>query len=363
MKLQGARNLRLAVIGTGHLGRIHAKLLAARKDCELVAACDPYQPSRDWVESNLNIPTFANHELLEGQVDAIVVATPTIQHAEVARWALSRGIATLIEKPIASTVAEAIELTQVAREKNTCLQVGHVERFNPVWESLCSRIDRTKIHYFESRREGVYTGRSTDIGIVLDLMIHDLDLVLSLMDCPIASIRATGRRVLGAHEDLAIADIEFQNGARAHLRASRISSSVARTMEIQTENEWFDIDFATGSLTAIKATPEVSTGNLQADRLGPEDRAKVKDELFTRWLDRMKITPESANAIAAEHSDFFHAILTGRQPRVPGTAGLAALQIATEITAQISAQTAQQSTKKSRPVSILASGPARKSAA
>lgn len=332
---------RVAVIGAGHLGRIHAKLLAARSDCTLVGLCDPIATSRQWVEQNLNVPCFEDFLELEKQVDAIVIATPTQYHHQVGKWALERGVHTFIEKPIANRVDQARELYRCATKNQTVLQVGHVERFNPVWESLLARIQPATIHYIESRREGVYTGRSTDIGIVLDLMIHDLDLILSLIDSPVTNIRATGRRVLGQHEDLAIADVEFQNGARAHLRASRICAAAARTMEIQADSEWYDLDFANNSWTATRASAAVECGDLQADRLNPAERAKVKDELFGRWLDRMQINPQAGNAIESEHRDFFSAIRTGTQPRVNGLAAIKSLEVACEITDQIAQKSMQ----------------------
>ena len=335
MNLHTSTKPKLAVIGAGHLGRIHAKLLAARSDCTLVGVCDPIASSREWVEQNLHVESFSDFSELVDQVDAIVLATPTEHHHRVGKWALEQGIHTLIEKPIANRVDQARELHRCATKNHAILQVGHVERFNPVWESLLVRIQPSSVHYIESRREGVYTGRSTDIGIVLDLMIHDLDLILSLIDSPIANIRASGRRVLGQHEDLAVADLEFQNGARAHLRASRISSAAARTMEIQADSEWYDLDFATNSWTATRASAAVECGDLQADRLNPSERAKVKDELFGRWLDRMEITPQAGNAIAAEHQDFLTAIRTGSQPRVNGLAAIKSLEVACEITDQI----------------------------
>lgn len=335
MDLDPSKKLAVALVGAGHLGRIHAKLLAARSDCKLLGVCDPVSASRDWIQENLGVATFCDPKQIADPIDAIVIATPTVFHHEVGLWALSNGIHALIEKPIAASLQQARELASLASANHLRLQVGHVERFNPVWEELRSRLEPSSIKYIESRREGVYTGRSTDIGIVLDLMIHDLDLILSVIDSPLTNIRATGRCVLGRHEDLAIADLEFQNGARAHLRASRISSSAARVMEIQAQHQWYELDFSAGRLTATQASAEVQRGELQADELEPALRIKVKDELFTRWLDRTEISPASANAIEAEHSDFFDSIRQHREPRVSGVGAIRALEVACAITHQI----------------------------
>lgn len=339
--------LRVAVVGAGHLGRIHAKLLNNRTDCSVVAVCDPFAPSRDWIHENLNLPVVEHYQHLEGAVDAVVIATPTTLHHEVAKWALQQGIATFIEKPIASNVQQAQELEGLASLFQAPLQIGHVERFNPVWKAFRDHVAPDSIQRIVARREGVYTGRSTDIGIVMDLMIHDLDLILSVIPSRIIDIHATGHCLLGQHEDIAIADILFENGTVAHLRASRVSSSTARCMEVHCKTNplsqhsnpqpaWFEIDFASNSLTCVENAPGTGPGGLLADSLSPLERAKVKDELFTRWIHRNTITTHPGNAIASEHDDFFNAIRTGADPIVNASAGCYALEIATRITNQIS---------------------------
>jgi predicted dehydrogenase len=330
--------LRMAVIGGGHLGRIHAKLLAAREDVELVAVCDPSPDARCEVESKLGLPTRSDYESLCDQVDAVVIASPTILHHPIGRWCLEHGIHTLIEKPIACSIREADDLIACAERNDRRLQVGHIERFNPAW--ICARqsVDRESIQHIDARREGVYTGRSTDIGIVLDLMIHDLDLVLSLISDPVDSIRAFGRCVLGEHEDFAVADLVFKNGATAHLRASRISPSPVRSMEIHTSEEWVEIDFSTSKCTLTRPTPAVACGELQADTLPFPERVKVKDEMFTRWLERIELTPAAANAMVDEHTDLLESIRNHRPPIVSGRDGARALRVACEIANQIAAQ-------------------------
>lgn len=346
MDLHPLEPVRVAVVGAGHLGRIHAKLLSNRADCSLVAVCDPYAPSRDWIQENLKLPVVEHYQHLEGAIDAVIIATPTTLHHEVAKWALQQGIATFIEKPIASTVQQAQELEGLASLFQAPLQIGHVERFNPVWKAFRDHVEPQAIRRIVARREGVYTGRSTDIGIVMDLMIHDLDLILSLIPSRIADIHATGHSLLGQHEDIAVADILFENGAVAHLRASRVSTSTARFMEVHCiknpqsphsnpQPAWFEIDFATNSLTSVENTPGTGPGGLLADSLPPQERAKVKDELFTRWIHRNTINPHPGNAIASEHDDFFNAIRTGAEPIVNASAGCYALEIATRITNQI----------------------------
>jgi predicted dehydrogenase len=325
----------MAVIGGGHLGRIHAKLLAARADVEFVAVCDPSADARHEVETTLHLPTLADCESLAGLVDAVVIASPTTFHHGIGRWCLDRGIHTLIEKPIACTQREADDLIFCAERNDCCLQVGHIERFNPVWSCAVASLDRDSIQHIDARREGVYTGRSTDIGIVLDLMIHDIDLILSLVPHPMESIRAYGRSVLGEHEDFAIADLVFRNGTTAHLRASRISPTPIRAMEIHGSDAWLGIDFSNARCTLTRPRDAVAARELQADALPPAERVKVKDELFTRWLESSDLSPPAGNALADEHSDFIESISNHRSPKVSGRDGARALQVACEIAEQI----------------------------
>lgn len=333
---EASDKLRMAVIGGGHLGRIHARLLATRQDVDLVAVCDPSPEARDEVQSKLGLPTCENHESLVQRLDAVVIATPTILHHRIGRWALENGMHALIEKPIACSVREADDLIVCAERHARRLQIGHIERFNPIWACAREMIATDSVQHIDARREGVYTGRSTDIGIVLDLMIHDIDLILSLVGEPVVSIQAWGRCVLGEHEDFAIADLLFRNGATAHLRASRISSSAVRSMEIHGTTTWLSIDFANSKCVQTQASPEVVSGKLQADSLPVSERLKVKDELFTRWLKQMEVSPSPANAMADEQTDFIQSIRDRRSPLVSGRDGARALRVACEIANQIS---------------------------
>jgi predicted dehydrogenase len=330
--------LRMAVIGGGHLGRIHARLLATREDIEFVAVCDPSPEARSEVEHKLGLPTTADYENLLGNVDAVVIATPTILHHRIGCWALGNNIHTFIEKPIACSMREADDLIASAERHDCRLQIGHIERFNPVWTCARTAISTQAILHIDARREGVYTGRSTDIGIVLDLMIHDIDLILSLIDEPVISIRASGRSVLGEHEDFAIADLVFRSGVTAHLRASRISPAPVRSMEIHGSDSWVSIDFSNSKCTLTQPAPAVASGDLQADTLPIAERLKVKDEMFTRWLQQTDLPASPTNAMAEEQTEFIGAIRNHRLPKVSGRDGARALRIACEITHQIASQ-------------------------
>lgn len=326
---------RIGVIGGGHLGRIHAKLAAANSNCELIGVADPSSDSRCLVESQLNIPAISDYRQWMGAIDGAIIAAPTFLHHEIGSWCLSQGIHTLIEKPVASSLQEANELVQLAKSHKCTLQVGHVERFNPAWLQIQPQLAVQSVRFIEAAREGTYTGRSTDIGIVMDLMIHDIDLVLSAINSPVDRVHAYGWSVLGEHEDFATACLQFRNGAIAQLRASRISPVAKRQMQVYTEEGLIEIDFGSGAITTTTPHVDVADGSRQADHLPPELRAKVKDCLFTEWLNRLETKAVPGNAIESEQNEFFDAIRGSGQVTVTGECGYQALEVATSILDQI----------------------------
>lgn len=326
---------RIGVIGGGHLGRIHAKLAAANPACELIGVADPSDASRQFVQDQLNVAAIANYREWLGAVDGVIVAAPTFLHHEIGLWCLNHGIHVLMEKPVASTLIEANQLVSAAKSNHRTLQVGHVERFNPAWRLASSQFSSNSIRYIEASREGTYTGRSTDIGIVMDLMIHDIDLILSAVDAPVESVAAYGWNVLGKTEDFATASLCFRNGTIANLRASRVAVSPRRTMQVFTDEGLTEIDFATNSVTQTAAVEDVANGSRQADELPAELRAKVKDSLFSDWLNRVEQKATPANAIEQEQMEFFQAIQTGSSVTVTGEQGCQALEVASRILEQI----------------------------
>ena len=331
----GSSTPRIGVIGAGHLGRIHAKLIAANPACNFVGVADPSPDSREWIESQLSVPAITDYRDWLGSIDGAIIAAPTFLHHQIGTWCLSNGIHVLMEKPIASSLKEASQLVQLAHAKQRTLQVGHVERFNPAWQLASSHFSCETIRYMEAAREGTYTGRSTDIGIVMDLMIHDIDLVLSAVQLPVDTISAYGWSVLGEHEDFATACLRFRNGTIANLRASRIASAAKRQMQVYADDGLTEIDFATNTVSHTSAVEDVANGARQADRLPPELRAKVKESLFVDWLNKVDTTAVPANAIQQEQNEFLLAIRSGKAVTVTGEHGQRALEVAARILEQI----------------------------
>ncbi len=234
--------LRIGVVGVGHLGQHHARILSAMPGVRLVGVADASPERAAAVAARCQTTALADYRRLLPAVDAAVIAVPTVLHREVAGAFLQRGIATLVEKPMAGTLAEAEQLAALADATGAVLQVGHIERFNPALQAL----DRLPVRprYINAERLSTFTFRSTDIGVVLDLMIHDLDLILSLIAAPVRSVAAVGVSVFGEHEDVANARIEFEDGSVANVTASRASDQAVRKMRIWGVEGYASLDFA-----------------------------------------------------------------------------------------------------------------------
>jgi len=318
--------LRVAVIGAGHLGRIHARIAATIEDLKLVAVADPMESCREAAAAEGNTRGVADYRELIGEIDAAIIATPTHTHHTIGVELLSSGIPLFIEKPLATHASAADELVHLARKQGLVLQVGHVERFNPALAWVAAEVHDPK--YIEATRTSGYSFRSTDIGVVLDIMIHDLDIVLSLANSTVKDVQALGISVLGGHEDMAMARITFASGLVANLTASRVAFGQQRKMNIFTSRAAATINFATQEASIVKPREEVLRRRFQIDRLTAEEVAHLKSHLFDEILVRTEHEPAKINAIEEEQRDFVAAIRTGKLPRVDGLAGRDAVAVA-----------------------------------
>jgi len=326
-------SLRVAVIGAGRLGGFHAQKLARMANVELVGVVDPLAANRDRLAAELHTTSFSSHCPLLGRVDAAVIASPTVLHHQLAVDLLEAGTHLLVEKPICTTVAEADELVELARRQKVVLQVGHVERFNPAFAAATPHARNPK--FIEAVRASGFTFRSMDVGVVLDLMIHDIDLVLSLVRSPLRSVDALGISILGGHEDVAHARLEFQSGCVANLSASRVSHEPARKMQIWASRAYANIDFGTRTTTLVRPSEAILRGEFHADRLAPEQVEHYKTHLAEEHLPRQQQTFDAVDALALELQDFVDSILSARQPQVTGEAGRDALAVAEQILVSI----------------------------
>jgi len=317
---------RVAVVGVGHLGRHHARILAAIPEVELVAVADTRIEQARAVAEGLGTRAVGDYRELLDRIDAVSIAVPTSLHREVAGAFLERGIATMVEKPMAATPAEAEELVKLADARGCLLQVGHIERYNPALSALDAMPMRPK--YIAAERLSTYTFRSTDIGVVLDLMIHDIDLVLSMTASAVRSVAAVGVSVFGGHEDVANARIEFEDGCVANLTASRASYQAVRKMRLWSAEGYATLDFASRQGTLVRPSDQLRLAQLDLSEIDFSTPASVKDQVFGKILRVDQVQGDPRDQLAMELVDFIHAARTGTKPRVDGEQALRAMRLA-----------------------------------
>lgn len=325
--------LKLAVIGVGHLGRIHARRLCSLEGVELVAVVDPLEEQRRIVAEECGVAAFADHREVLGRIDAAVLASPTCSHHAVGRDCLGAGLHLFIEKPLAANPREGEELVQLARRQGRVLQVGHVERFNPAFAAVQPHVHGAR--FIEASRLGTFAGRSTDIGVVLDLMIHDIDLALALVRSRPRQVDALGLSVLGRHEDVAHARVEFENGAVAVFAASRISLKAERRMGVWSTAGFASIDFAARTASLIRVSERIRRRQFNVDDLPAAERLHVKDWLFDELLPVEPLAVDDRDPLTSELEDFADSVRQARAPRVGGEQGQAALSLAEQVLAAI----------------------------
>ena len=324
------QRLRVGVVGVGHLGRHHARILAGIDGVELVGVADVRIEQARAVAGPLGAEAMDDYRELIDRVDAVSIAVPSTSHREVAGAFLGRGVHAMVEKPLAINATEGRELVELARRAGVVLAVGHIERFNPIWEAARDRCPRPR--YIDAERLGTYTFRSTDIGAVLDLMIHDIDLVLSFVGSPVVAVTALGTPVFGGHEDLAQARLEFEDGCIADLSASRASYAPSRRMRLWGADGYASIDFASRSATLVRPSEALRRGQPSLEGVDLARPESLRDHLFGRVLDVEHLRPDAGvDQLTAELLDFVGAVRQGRPPRIPGSEALEALRVAEQV--------------------------------
>jgi predicted dehydrogenase len=304
------RPLRCAVVGVGHMGRLHAQKYSASPDWDLVAVADIDSGAAERIASRTNSIPLVDYRELLGEVDAVTIAVPTPIHHQVARDFLSAGSHVLVEKPITSTIAEADDLIRIAREVDRTLQVGHVERFNSALMGLDLKHAQPK--FIEAIRIAPFNVRGSDVSVVLDLMIHDIDLILDIVDAELVTVDATGSPVLSDDIDIANARLVFANGCVANVTASRVSLKRERTMRLFLQDSYTAIDFMNRTVRRYRV------GKRGTDGSPPE----VTNETLAF---------ESADALETQLEHFAHSIRSGTEPPTSGAAARRALALAVRI--------------------------------
>lgn len=306
--------LRVGVIGVGHLGYHHARIYSELLETRLTGVMDIDDQRAASVGEMLQVPYFSDlDEFLEkARPDALSIVVPTVVHYEVAKKVMERGIHVLIEKPVTKTVDEAEELLKMAAQKNLVLQVGHIERFNSAVQYVRG-ICKPPL-YIQTRRLGPFSSRVADVGVVLDLMIHDIDIILSLVGSEISEISAYGRSVFTEHEDIASAHLTFKNGAISHILVSRASEKRLRTLEIMERERYITLNYETQDVSIHRCIRNNGMGLMEV----------IEHPVFPKH-----------EPLKMELQHFISCVKEGRQPMVGIADGKRALEIAVEVLRQI----------------------------
>ena len=328
--------LRVAVIGAGHLGKIHSRLISSIDSVDLIAVADPNPDARVDVRRQVDAKTVADYRQVADRLDAAIIATPTGTHHRIAADLLERGVHLLIEKPMTDSVADAESLVELAESQGCIVQVGHVEQFNSA--ILVALAEVGKPEFIVTERMSGYTFRSTDIGVVHDLMIHDIELVNSFFEGSANDVRANGIAMFGGHEDIAQARIQFDCGAVANLTASRCSFAAKRQLQIFGTSGYARVDLAKHQIELVRVPRWLRNREFDFSSANPEQQAFVREQLFQQILPLETLTVEPVNAILAEQQEWIDAIRHGYQPTVNVNRGLEAVRIADRVLQQIDAQ-------------------------
>ena len=312
--------IKIGVIGVGHLGQHHARIYTELLDAQLVGVADSDLSRAQFIGEHLGVPAYGSLEELirRKSPDAISVVVPTSQHYTIAKTALEAGIHTLVEKPVTIRPEEAGELLDIAAKKNLVLQVGHIERFNSAIRYISGI--QCKPIYLDSRRTCPFTGRINDVGVVLDLMIHDIDIVMSLVNSPITRIAATGACVFTDYEDIADAQITFENGVLAHILVSRCAEKKCRQLEIVERERQITINY------------EQQTVQISRCVNNSDGQVEIRET---------PVFPKS-EPLKLELADFVRCVKEKGRPIVGGSEGKRALEVAVEILRQIHEENAQK---------------------
>jgi predicted dehydrogenase len=310
-----AHRLRVGVIGVGYLGRFHARIYSDMPDVELIGVADIDAQTAQTVAEAQGCAAYTNANELVDKVDAVSIVVPTVAHLAVAQLFLERGIHTLLEKPIAPTYQEALKIVELAERHGVILQIGHLERFNAGVMALAERVQNAR--FIEVHRLGPFVDRATDVDVVTDLMIHDIDIALSLVKAKIEDVAAVGIPVLTPHVDIANARLVFENGAVANVTASRVSNKKFRRIRVFGQNSYYGLNYIDQQLEVVQAKPVSETG-----------RAQIVSE-------QLEIQPRPPLDVELEH--FVQSVRHQRPPLVNGRVGLEAIRVAEVVRETIAA--------------------------
>ncbi len=309
------KEIRVGVIGVGYLGKFHAEKYAAMEGANLAGVADVNPHTAEEIASRLKTAAYTDHRELIKHIDAASIVVPTPEHFSIAMDCLAEGVDILVEKPMTASLKEADRLIEKAAAQKRILQVGHLERFNPAVDSLKDIVTRPV--FIESHRLSLYNERGTDVSVVLDLMIHDIDIILNFVKSGLTEIRAAGLSVISDHVDIANARLAFESGCVANVTASRVSARNERKLRIFQKNAYIAVDFGNSAITVVDKDKKEGDD-------GPLPGLSTHNLSFTKW-----------DALEQELRSFLDCVATRRTPEVSGHEGRQALQTALEVMDQI----------------------------
>jgi predicted dehydrogenase len=328
------KKVKIGVIGSGHLGNFHIKLLKQIENAELTGFYDTDPERINFIENEYKIKCFGSYQKMLDAVDAVSIVTPTNLHHEHAKIALENGKHVFIEKPITETLEQAEELNTLAEKNNLKIQIGHIERFNPAILAL-EKYNPEPL-FIESHRLDQFKPRGSEVAVVLDLMIHDIDIILSLVKSPIEKVDANGIAIVSESLDIANARLKFKNGTVANVTASRISQKKMRKMRIFQKDAYISVDFSQGLAEVFRLAHEGEEFGEMTMSLGQIEKGKVKRNIVYEQPEVKEV-----NALKYELELFIDAIANDKKPVVSGRDGQRALEVADMILKQIEIQTIQ----------------------
>ncbi len=328
------KDLNIAVIGAGRMGGHHVRTLSGLAGYNLVAIVDKDLSRAQPLAEKYNTKAFANVEELPAAIDAVTIAVPTVAHLEVAMPFIQRGIPVLVEKPLAPDTASARELLDASRKHGTTLHVGHSERFNPVVQAMVRM--EVSPRFIETHRISPFTFRSADIGVVFDMMIHDIDIILHLVKEREYTVDAVGVNVLGPCEDVANARIRFAGGAVVNMTASRLALKTERKIRVFCPTAYLSMDFQKKSGIAVKLDANLDLIRMARER-NVDDLSQMQDLDYGSMLDIEPLEIEDGDALQAEANAFMEAIREGSSAGVSAEDGFLAVEMAERITKAVAA--------------------------
>ncbi|MCA9039280.1 MAG: Gfo/Idh/MocA family oxidoreductase [Planctomycetaceae bacterium] len=320
--------LKLGVVGVGALGRHHARILSEMQGVDLVGVAEVNPEQGQAIATACNTTWYADPDELLDKVDAVSIVVPSIYHLDVAEKFISRKLPVMVEKPLAASYEEAARIVALSEKHHCLVQVGHIERFNPAFRKVADSCSTPK--YIRCERLAPFTFRSTDIGVIHDLMIHDIDLALALTNSSVLKVEAFGASVVSDHEDCAQARLYFENGCIADLSASRIHPEPSRTLHCWGYEGSFSADLTTREVSIFKPGETLKHGPSLPERAKRPDAdiEQMKQDIFGKQIGVEKIVVPQIDALTAELQNFVDCINTGAQPVVDAQAGLAAMEVA-----------------------------------